>query len=225
MFELFAGNVIAVSISFRTMVLYPFHLIRWCRQAKKDMDQLLERNKKKKKRSEGEKNAQKRSPKHQHAVSTALDRKPLPGIKRQSLHSSDTWTSEEVKVKVKAKPIEENARSSRTQLNSLVSHRLSQHLSESAGTDDHEMASQAVSHTDVHNEESFRNGSLRHSADLGAPHSGEDNETREDMKTGAMGAINVKSQHEDALKVSDQCATKISLRAIPYLMCSISLSV
>lgn len=176
-------------------------MLHWNQQAKKDMDQLLERNKKRKKKPEGKKNTQKRSPKHQQAVSTALDRKPLPGIRRKSLHSGESWTSEEAKV------VEENTKSSHTQLNSLVSHRLSKHLSVSAGSDDHEMAG----NTDIHNEESFRDGSLRHSTDEGPTHSGDD------MKTTAMGAIKVKSQHEDALKVSD-CFSSFS-KSHPVLRC------
>lgn len=170
-------------------------------QAKKDMDQLLERNKTRKKKPEGKKNTPKRSPRHLQAVSTALDRKPLPGIRRKSLQSGESWTSEEAKIV-------EDGKSSRTQPNSLVSHRLSKHLSVSAESDDHEMAD----YTDLHNEESFGDGSLRHSTNVGPSHSGED------FKTTAMGAIKAKSQHEDPLKVSNQIEAKVSLRAIPSLL-------
>lgn len=112
-------------------------------QAKKDVNQLLGRDKKKKGRPTRKPAMHHPSPESVQAVpspaSSIFDRKPLPGINRKSLQGGDkvegqatTYSpprSEDTKLLSDRPP-------PRTQPNNLVGHRLSQHLSVSAESDD-----------------------------------------------------------------------------------------
>lgn len=111
-------------------------------QAKKDVSQLLGRNKKKKGGPAGKRAAHQPSPERAQAVpspSSIFDRKPLPGIGRQPLQG-DGAIDRQISGPPSAKA--DNAvglteRSpSRTQPSSLVGHRLSQHLSVSVGSEE-----------------------------------------------------------------------------------------
>lgn len=112
-------------------------------QAKKDVNQLLGRDKKKKGRPTRKPAMHRPSPESVQVVpspaSSILDRKPLPGIGRKPLQGGDKVGDQ---ATTSSPPRSENNKllsdrpPSRTQPNNLVGHRLSQHLSVSAESDD-----------------------------------------------------------------------------------------
>ena len=111
-------------------------------QAKKDVSQLLGKDKKKKGRPAGKRAAHQPSPEHVQAVpspSSIFDRKPLPGIGRQPLQGGDAiehQISVPRSTKVDKAAVLAERSPSRTQPSSLVGHRLSQHLSVSVGSEE-----------------------------------------------------------------------------------------
>lgn len=112
-------------------------------QAKKDVNQLLGRDKQKKGRPARKPAMHQPSPESVQVVpspaSSIFDRKPLPGISRKSLQGGDKV---EGQATTSSSPRSEDTKffsgrpPSRTQPNNLVGHRLSQHLSVSAESDD-----------------------------------------------------------------------------------------
>lgn len=112
-------------------------------QAKKDVNQLLGRDKKKKSRPTGKRPTHRSSPEHAQAkplsASSVLDRKPLPGIGRQSVqgrHTVDSQTSVSSPTPSDKALTLSDRSPSRTQTSSLVGHRLSQHLSVSVESEE-----------------------------------------------------------------------------------------
>lgn len=111
-------------------------------QAKKDVSQLLGRNKKKKGRPAGKRAAHQPSPERAQAMpspSSIFDRKPLPGIGRQPLQgggAGDRQISATASTKADNAVVLTERSPSRTQPSSLVGHRLSQHLSVSVGSEE-----------------------------------------------------------------------------------------
>lgn len=112
-------------------------------QAKKDVSQLLGKEKKKKGRPTAKRSSHQPSPERIQAVSSPsssiFDRKPLPGIGRQPLRRGDA-VDDEVSgpspVQSDKALVQADRSPSRTQASSLVGHRLSQHLSVSIGSED-----------------------------------------------------------------------------------------
>lgn len=119
-------------------------------QAKKDVNQLLGRSRKKKKSrvtSAAENPPHHPSPEPSevvpHAIPSIFDRKPLPGIGRQPLQGDDILCSlapSPARLSTVAPP-------SRSHAHSLVGHRLSQHLSVSAKSE--ENAHKSDDHPDM----------------------------------------------------------------------------
>ncbi|CAM9729415.1 unnamed protein product [Ectocarpus sp. 12 AP-2014] len=114
-------------------------------QAKKDVNQLLGRDKKKKSRPTGKRPTHRSSPERAQAkplsASSVLDRKPLPGIGRQSVqvrHTVDSLASVSSPTPSdKALTLSDRSPSqTQTQTSSLVGHRLSQHLSVSVESEE-----------------------------------------------------------------------------------------
>lgn len=160
-------------------------------QAKKDVNQLLGRDKKKKGRPTRKPAMHQPSPESVQVVpspaSSIFDRKPLPGIGQKSLQGGDKVESQ---TTTSSPPRSENTEllsdrpPSRTQPNNLVGHRLSRHLSVSAESDDANQLSEDDS-----------KAQLREDADI-LKH-------RIDSAT-----TSIKADHATALKVSIASAPK-----------------
>ncbi|CAM9701098.1 unnamed protein product, partial [Ectocarpus sp. 12 AP-2014] len=112
-------------------------------QAKKDVNQLLGRDKKKKGRPTGKRPTHRSSPERAQAkplsASSVLDRKPLPGIGRQSVqgrHTVDSQASVSSPTPSDKALTLSDRSPSQTQTSSLVGHRLSQHLSVSVESEE-----------------------------------------------------------------------------------------
>lgn len=161
-------------------------------QAKKDVNQLLGKDKKKKSRPTGKRPTRRSSPERAQAkplsASSVLDRKPLPGIGRQSVQGGHTVDSQasvsSPTPSDKALTLSERS-PSRTQTSSLVGHRLSQHLSVS-----------------VESEEAIRkteDGGRRPSS-LRTPGRSEEENTTTPVPRALAAAV--QSENEAALKVS-----------------------
>lgn len=134
-------------------------------QAKKDVNQLLGRNRKKKNRTTSavQRSLHQPSPERSEdfppPVSPFFDRKPLPGIGRQP-HQGGGVVDSQLSSPTQATTRDKSP--PRLQAYSLVGHRLSQHLSVSAGS---ERAHQSDSHQESTAAESMKqsekNGSVQ----------------------------------------------------------------
>lgn len=169
-------------------------------QAKKDVNQLLGRDKKKKGRPTRKPAMHQPSPESVQVVpspaSSILDRKPLPGIGRKSLQGGDKVEA------MSSPPRSENAKllsdrpPSRTQPNNLVGHRLSQHLSVSAESDD----ANQISEDDIFGDRVTKLAASK------AQTSGGDADVLKHRIDSATSSI--KADHATALKVSMTSASK-----------------
>lgn len=165
-------------------------------QAKKDVSQLLGKDKKKKGRPAGKRPSHQPTPEHLQAVpspsSPIFDRKPLPGIGRQPLHSSDTVDHQALgpSLAKSDKLVLAEKSPSRMQASSLVGHRLSQHLSVSVGSEEGDEKSE-------HHKSGC--GSMKPTSTRAPARSREESTAIHDSAAVVTG---LKSEHEAILRVS-----------------------
>ena len=177
-------------------------LLVYIAQAKKDVNQLLGRDKKKKGRPARKPTMHQASPESVQVVPTPalsiFDRKPLPGIGRKSLQGGDKV---ERQATMSPPPRSENAKlvsdrlPSRTQPNNLVGHRLSQHLSVSAESDD----TNQISENDA-----FGNRVTTFNASKAQLREGDDDTVKHHIESTTS---SIQADHAKALKVSISSAS------------------
>lgn len=168
-------------------------------QAKKDVSQLLGKEKKKKGRPTAKRSSHQPSPERIQAVSSPsssiFDRKPLPGIGRQPLHRGDAvdhQVSGSSPVQSDKALVQADRSPSRTQASSLVGHRLSQHLSVSVGSEDGDEKSQ---------DQKPRGGTVKPAPSRTPVRSREESEGAP-VHGSAAGRADIVSEHEAVLRVS-----------------------
>lgn len=165
-------------------------------QAKKDVSQLLGKDKKKRGRPAGKRPTHEPSPEHLQAMpspsSSIFDRKPLPGIGRQPLQSSDAADHPVVGSPLRKSDnlVLTEKSPSRIQASSLVGHRLSQHLSVSVGSEEGDEKSE---------DHKYGGGSMKPSSTRAPVPSKEESSTMHDSAAVATG---LKSEHDTMLRVS-----------------------
>lgn len=160
-------------------------------QARKDVSQLLGKEKKKKRKPSGKRPARQSSPECVHtalsSASSIFDRKPLPDIGRQPLQGGHSSVHQVASPTQSDKAVPPGDRSPlRTHASSLVGHRLSQHLSVSVGSEK--------------GDEKTGEGSAKPSPRSAPPGSREGTSTH-DTNTST---ICLQSEHDDVLKVNNQ---------------------
>lgn len=174
----------------------PCDLVVVFAQAKKDVSQLLGKDKKKKGRPAGKRHSRQPTPEHLQAVpspsSPIFDRKPLPGIGRQPLQSGDTIDHQALgsSLAKSDKLVQAEKSPSRMQASSLVGHRLSQHLSVSVGSEEGDEMSE---------DHKSGCGSMKPTSTRAPVRSREESAATHDSAAVVTG---LKSEHEAILRVS-----------------------